>query len=132
MNYNNLFLVTADPAVEFANPIVYALQGNTVQMTATIHSSDPEALVLLWFHEGRLIDTVSDPHYLLSSSGDVLNVVGVTSDDLGRYEVLARVGDRNDSAIIQLMFPGTCVNIEEYLWLCNDDVMMLQYVCNLK
>lgn len=103
------FYVSADPAIEFADHVVYAREGSTAQMVVTIHSSDLDALLLTWFHEGLPIDTASDPGYFVTKEGDstyVLNVVDVVSDDLGGYVVMASVGDRNDSDTVQLMFPG--------------------------
>ena len=125
LSYGALFtVIAADPAVEFAEHTVYAVAGSTVQLVATVHSSDLEAVVVRWYHDGALIDTSTKTAYGIGRIGSnmyALSVVEVGRGDLGRYVVLVCVGERNDSDTVQLVFPGVSIN-SMYVLACRTSI----------
>lgn len=103
---------TADPTIFIPQATIYTTLGTDAQIVATVFSSNQNDLQVEWYYEDSLINITSNPRYSMTQdmNSHVLNIMSVSEEVLGRYDAVASVGRRNQSATIQLMFPGT-VNV---------------------
>ena len=104
-----LLCFAADPVIYIPDESIYAPENSRTQIRATVYSSDLNSLTVLWYHEGTLIDTASNPRYSVSAEGmslHILNIARVEVALLGRYMAVVTVGNMNRTDVVQLAFPG--------------------------
>ena len=78
-------------------------------MARVFASASPPSLTHVnWYHKGKLIDDISDERYTARSEGDIyqLELNNVSSNELGKYEIVVSLNGVNATDTIQVRFPG--------------------------
>lgn len=113
MRENFIFVHAAELDIDIAKDTIYTTMGSAVSIIATVYISNQTVFTILWYHNGSLINTTSNPRYSLTTEGiniHSLRVINVDTDVLGRYDVVATTEDntsQNDT--VWLMLAGELI-----------------------
>ena len=102
-----LLALPVNPTVFISTDVLYALQGDTVNISAAIHSTSQVSIQ--WYRNGTLLDPASDDQYSVTfdSSQSVLTIHSFKKELMGRYEiVVSNVEGQNSSNGVNVLFPG--------------------------
>ena len=87
--------------------VLYALQGDTVHINASIHSTSQVSIQ--WYRNGTLLDPASDDRYSVASddSQSVLTIHSFEEGLAGRYKiVVSNTEGQGSSDGVSVLFPG--------------------------
>lgn len=91
--------------------------GSTVQIQATVYASSQNDLVIVWYHEGIVVNQSENGHISLIKESQyiyALSISSVDSSHLGQYEAVVILGAKNTSDTVQLVLPGKD-NVNKYV-----------------
>ena len=99
--FNSLDPPTGNPAVFIAAETHYAVEGTSTILTATVYGH-PEVENVEWHFNGTLLDPATDARYSLKDNGSSLLIHNVEASVLGKYTIVARIGNQTASDQVNL------------------------------
>ena len=103
-----LSLSTVSPVVIISADVLYGLHGDTLNITATIHSTS-QVSSIQWSWNETLLNPASDDRYSVTSdsSQSVLSIHSFEEGLVGRYEiVVSNMEGQNSSDGVSVLFAG--------------------------